>query len=190
MQHTPGGAVSRLLEQPRATNTPPTASGSRRLKQSGQYDRRKPVKSCTIPEAIEEIRAGRMIILVDNEDRENEGDLVIAAEFCTPEAINFMATHGRGLICAPMTQGRARELELDLMVENNQDKFGTAFTVSVDAREGTTTGISAHDRARTVRVLIDERHEARGPQETGAYFPAGGAQRRRPGPRRAYRGRR
>lgn len=112
-----------------------------------------------------------MIILVDNEDRENEGDLVIAAEYCTPEVINFMATFGRGLICVPMTQARARELELDLMVENNQDKYGTAFTVSVDAREETTTGISAHDRARTVRVLIDNSSGPGDLRKPGHIFP-------------------
>lgn len=130
-----------------------------------------PVNSCPIPEAIEELRNGRMIILVDNEDRENEGDLVIAAEYCTPEVINFMATYGRGLICVPMTQARARELELDLMVENNQDKYGTAFTVSVDAREETTTGISAHDRARTVRVLIDNSSGPGDLRKPGHIFP-------------------
>jgi 3,4-dihydroxy 2-butanone 4-phosphate synthase / GTP cyclohydrolase II len=129
------------------------------------------VNSCTIPEAIEEIRNGRMVILVDNEDRENEGDLVIAAEYCTPEIINFMATHGRGLICVPMTQNRSRKLELDLMVEDNQDKYGTAFTVSVDAREGTTTGISAHDRARTVRVLIDDEAKPQDLRKPGHIFP-------------------
>jgi len=129
------------------------------------------VKSCPIPEIIEELRNGRMIILVDNEDRENEGDLVIAAEYCTPEVINFMATHGRGLICVPMTQARARELELDLMVENNQDKYGTAFTVSVDAREETTTGISAHDRARTVKVLIDNSSGPADLRKPGHIFP-------------------
>lgn len=129
------------------------------------------MNSCPIPEAIEELRNGRMIILVDNEDRENEGDLVIAAEYCTPEVINFMATFGRGLICVPMTQARARELELDLMVENNQDKYGTAFTVSVDAREETTTGISAHDRARTVRVLIDNSSGPGDLRKPGHIFP-------------------
>jgi 3,4-dihydroxy 2-butanone 4-phosphate synthase / GTP cyclohydrolase II len=129
------------------------------------------VNSCSIPEAIEEIRNGRIIILVDNEDRENEGDLVIAAEFCTPDVINFMATYGRGLICVPMTLNRSRKLELDLMVENNQDKYGTAFTVSVDAREGTTTGISAHDRARTVKVLIDEETKPQDLRKPGHIFP-------------------
>ncbi len=129
------------------------------------------MNSCSIPEAIEEIRNGRIIILVDNEDRENEGDLVIAAEYCTPEVINFMATHGRGLICVPMTQGRSQRLELDLMVENNQDKYGTAFTVSVDAREGTTTGISAQDRAQTVKVLIDDEANPHDLRKPGHIFP-------------------
>lgn len=129
------------------------------------------MNSCTIPEAIEEIRNGKIIILVDNEDRENEGDLVIAAEFCTPEVINFMATYGRGLICAPMTQNRAHKLELDLMVEDNQDKYGTAFTVSVDAREGTTTGISAHDRSRTVQVLINDEAMPQDLRKPGHIFP-------------------
>ena len=114
------------------------------------------MNTCTISEAIEEIRNGRMIILVDNEDRENEGDLVVAAEFCTPEIVNFMATYGRGLICISMTQERLEALGISLMVPENSDKFCTAFTVSVDAKEGTTTGISAFDRARTVSVLIDE----------------------------------
>jgi 3,4-dihydroxy 2-butanone 4-phosphate synthase/GTP cyclohydrolase II len=112
-----------------------------------------------------------MIILVDNEDRENEGDLVIAAEHCTDEVINFMATYGRGLICVPLTQGRVASLELDLMVEDNQDKYGTAFTVSVDAREGTTTGISAQDRARTVEVLIDDNAEPEDLRKPGHIFP-------------------
>nr|MBP9044473.1 3,4-dihydroxy-2-butanone-4-phosphate synthase [Spirochaetota bacterium] len=109
------------------------------------------MKTSTIPEVIEDIRNGKMIILVDNEDRENEGDLVIAAEFCTPEVINFMAKYGRGLICVPLTQDRVAKLGLELMVQDNTDKYGTAFTVSVDAKEGTTTGISAHDRAKTVQ---------------------------------------
>jgi len=112
-----------------------------------------------------------MIILVDNEDRENEGDLVIAAEYCTPDIINFMATHGRGLICVPMTQERSRKLELDLMVENNQDKYGTAFTVSVDAREGTTTGISAYDRSHTVKILINDDTKPQDLRKPGHIFP-------------------
>jgi len=129
------------------------------------------MKSSTIPEVIEDIRSGKMIVLVDNEDRENEGDLVIAAEHCTPEVINFMATHGRGLICAPMTQKRAARLGLELMVQENTDKYGTAFTVSVDAMHGTTTGISAHDRARTVQVLIDENTQPEDLRRPGHIFP-------------------
>ncbi|MCU0848542.1 MAG: bifunctional 3,4-dihydroxy-2-butanone-4-phosphate synthase/GTP cyclohydrolase II [Spirochaetes bacterium] len=129
------------------------------------------MKASPIPDAIEDLRNGRMIILVDNEDRENEGDLVVAAEFCTPEVINFMAVHGRGLICAPVTQERAEALGLDLMVRNNNDRFGTAFTVSVDAREGTTTGISAHDRARTVNVMIDDGTEPEDLRKPGHIFP-------------------
>lgn len=129
------------------------------------------MKSNNIHEIIEDIRCGKMVILVDNEDRENEGDLIVAAEHCTPEVVNFMATYGRGLICAPLTSQRAAQLGLDLMVENNQDKFGTAFTVSVDAREGTTTGISAFDRARTVEVLIDDSSKPDDLRKPGHVFP-------------------
>ncbi|MCP4222931.1 MAG: bifunctional 3,4-dihydroxy-2-butanone-4-phosphate synthase/GTP cyclohydrolase II, partial [Actinomycetia bacterium] len=93
-----------------------------------------------VERAIEEIRNGRMVILVDDEDRENEGDLVMAAELCTPAAINFMATHGRGLICLPLTPARCEQLALPLMVDDNESGFGTAFTVSIEAREGVTTG--------------------------------------------------
>src|SRR5919112_4410096 len=98
---------------------------------------------CTVEEAIEEIRAGRMLIVCDDEDRENEGDLVIAAQFATPDAVNFMAMHGRGLICLALTPERCDELGLDLMAAKNESPFQTAFTVSVEAREGITTGISA-----------------------------------------------
>lgn len=129
------------------------------------------MKTSTIPEVIEEIRNGRMIILVDNEDRENEGDLVIAAEHCTPEVINFMAKYGRGLICVPMTQQRAAKLGLELMVQENTDKYGTAFTVSVDAQDGTTTGISAPDRAKTVQVLIDDSTQPEDLRKPGHIFP-------------------
>jgi len=109
----------------------------------------------TIEEAIEEIRAGRMVIVTDDADRENEGDLVMAAEKITPEAVNFMATHGRGLICAPITEKRAAELGLQRMVLNNRESQKTDFTVSVDAAHGITTGISASDRATTIRLLVD-----------------------------------
>jgi 3,4-dihydroxy 2-butanone 4-phosphate synthase / GTP cyclohydrolase II len=105
-----------------------------------------------IPELIADLKAGRMIVLVDDEHRENEGDLIIAADCVTPEAINFMAKHGRGLICMAITEERARQLKLPLMVQENRALHGTAFTVSIEAASGVTTGISAHDRAHTVKV--------------------------------------
>ncbi len=108
----------------------------------------------TIEEAVEELQAGRLIVVVDDEDRENEGDLMVAAEFCTPEAINFMAIHGRGLICLTLTEERADFLRLSPMVQRNSSRFGTAFTESIEAREGVTTGISAADRAHTIQVAI------------------------------------
>ena len=111
----------------------------------------------TIEEAVEDIRDGRMIIIVDDEDRENEGDLVCAAEKVTPEIINFMAVHGRGLICLPLTEERCDELKLTMQTEENTSGFGTAFTVSIEAREGVTTGISAADRARTILTAVDPR---------------------------------
>ncbi|HNR90383.1 MAG TPA: bifunctional 3,4-dihydroxy-2-butanone-4-phosphate synthase/GTP cyclohydrolase II [Spirochaetota bacterium] len=129
------------------------------------------MKTCTISEAIEDLRNGRMIILVDNEDRENEGDLVVAAEYCTPDIVNFMVTHGRGLLCVAMEQERLNALGLRLMVPENSDKFCTAFTVSVDARHGTTTGISASDRSLTVRALIDERTAPDDLTRPGHVFP-------------------
>jgi len=113
-----------------------------------------PAALATAEEAIEEIRRGRMVIVIDDEDRENEGDLICAAEMATPEMVNFMARFGRGLICTPMEEDRLRELDLQPMVRENTAKLGTPFTVSVDAIEGTTTGISAYDRAVTIRVLI------------------------------------
>lgn len=110
----------------------------------------------TIHEAIDDIRNGKVIIVVDDENRENEGDFVAAADMVTPQMINFMATHGRGLICTPLTENRCKELELNMMVRNNTDPMETAFTVSVDLRgNGVTTGISASDRAKTVKALID-----------------------------------
>ncbi|SFW56323.1 3,4-dihydroxy 2-butanone 4-phosphate synthase / GTP cyclohydrolase II [Sinomicrobium oceani] len=114
------------------------------------------IKLNTIEEAIADIRNGKVVIVVDDEDRENEGDFVAAAEMVSPEMINFMATHGRGLICAPLTEKRCKELGLTAMVHNNTDPMETAFTVSVDLRgQGVTTGISASDRAKTVKALID-----------------------------------
>lgn len=110
----------------------------------------------TIHEAIDDIRNGKIIIVVDDENRENEGDFVAAADKVTPEMINFMATHGKGLICVPLTENRCKELELSMMVRNNTDPMETAFTISVDLRgNGVTTGISASDRAKTVKALID-----------------------------------
>ena len=108
-----------------------------------------------IEEAVEEIRRGRMVIVVDDEDRENEGDLTIAADKITPEAINFMAKHGRGLICLPLTRERLEALQVPLMVDDNSSQFNTAFCVSIEAKQGVSTGISAADRAATVRVAID-----------------------------------
>jgi 3,4-dihydroxy 2-butanone 4-phosphate synthase/GTP cyclohydrolase II len=109
----------------------------------------------TIEEAIEDIRTGRFVIVIDDEGRENEGDLTLAAERVTPQAINFMAKHGRGLICLAITAERLEELRIPMMVQENTARFGTAFTVSIDAKHGTTTGISAHDRAATIRAVLD-----------------------------------
>jgi 3,4-dihydroxy 2-butanone 4-phosphate synthase/GTP cyclohydrolase II len=125
----------------------------------------------TVPEAIAEIRAGRMIVVVDDEDRENEGDLTLAAEFVTPEAINFMARFGRGLICLALTEERADYLRLAPMTSENTSRFGTAFTESIEAREGVTTGISAADRAHTIRVVIDPRSTANDLARPGHVFP-------------------
>src|SRR5881394_963726 len=115
-----------------------------------------------VPDAVEEIRAGRMIVVVDDEDRENEGDLTLAAEKVTPEAINFMARFGRGLICVAMNGDRLDHLRIGLMTPaaENSSPYGTAFCESVEAREGVTTGISAFDRARTIQVLIDPKSRA------------------------------
>jgi 3,4-dihydroxy 2-butanone 4-phosphate synthase/GTP cyclohydrolase II len=125
----------------------------------------------TVEEAIDEIREGRMVIVVDDEDRENEGDLTIAAQFATPEAINFMATHARGLICLCLTEERADELGLRPMTDHNEAPLGTAFTVSVEAREGVTTGISAADRSRTIQVAISSDSTARDLVQPGHVFP-------------------
>jgi 3,4-dihydroxy 2-butanone 4-phosphate synthase/GTP cyclohydrolase II len=125
----------------------------------------------TIEEAIEDIRDGKMVVVVDAEDRENEGDLTMAAQFVTPEAINFMATFGRGLICLTLTPDRCDELGLDLMAAKNESPFETAFTVSVEAREGVSTGISAHDRAQTMQVAIDPGSRPRDLVQPGHVFP-------------------
>jgi len=125
----------------------------------------------TIPEAIEDIKAGKFVIVVDDEDRENEGDFIMAAEKVTPEAINFMAVHGRGLICMPVTGEKLDELKIPMMASNNTSHFGTAFTVSVEAKQGTSTGISAADRARTVQTIIDPKTKAEDLVMPGHMFP-------------------
>ena len=125
----------------------------------------------TIEEAIEAVRAGHMIVVVDSEDRENEGDLIMAAQFATPEAINFMATHARGLICLALTDERCEQLGLTMMVRRNEAPFGTAFLESIEARDGVTTGISAPDRARTIMVAIDPNSSAADLVKPGHVFP-------------------
>ena len=122
-----------------------------------------------------------MVVVCDDEDRENEGDLTMAAQFATPEAINFMAKEGRGLICLALTPERCDELGLDLMAAKNESPFETAFTVSVEARDGITTGISAADRARTIQVAIDPRSRAARPRPARPRLPAEGQARRRAG---------
>jgi 3,4-dihydroxy 2-butanone 4-phosphate synthase/GTP cyclohydrolase II len=124
-----------------------------------------------VPGALEEIRQGRMIVVVDDEDRENEGDLTLAADFVTPEAINFMAKHGRGLVCFTLTEERADQLGLYPMSRQNTSRFGTAFTESIEAREGVTTGISAFDRAHTIKTAIDPRSTAADLARPGHTFP-------------------
>ncbi len=125
----------------------------------------------TIAEALEDIRQGKMVVVCDDEDRENEGDLTMAAQFATPEAVNFMAKEGRGLICLSLTPGRCDELGLDLMAAKNESPFETPFTVSIEAREGVTTGISASDRARTIQVAIDPQSSPRDVVQPGHVFP-------------------
>jgi 3,4-dihydroxy 2-butanone 4-phosphate synthase / GTP cyclohydrolase II len=125
----------------------------------------------SIPDIIADIRAGKMVILVDDEERENEGDLVIAAEHATPEGINFMAKHGRGLICLTLTEERCKQLGLQLMVRDNRSAHGTAFTVSIEAAEGVTTGISAHDRARTVQAAVAPHAKPDDIVQPGHIFP-------------------
>jgi 3,4-dihydroxy 2-butanone 4-phosphate synthase/GTP cyclohydrolase II len=135
------------------------------------------MKFNTIEEALDDIKKGKMVILVDDEDRENEGDLTMAAEAVTPEAINFMATHGRGLICLSLTSERVEELQLPMMTMDNTSSFGTAFTISIEAKKGVTTGISAADRATTIKAAINP---ASGPEDLarpGHVFPL----RARPG---------
>ena len=125
----------------------------------------------TIEEAIQDFRDGKPVILVDDEDRENEGDLIVAAEMATPESVNFMVTHGRGLVCIPLTEQRLEELGLPMMVRDNTSRFTTAFTVSVDATRGTTTGVSAFDRAATIRAMLDPATKPEDLARPGHLFP-------------------
>jgi len=125
----------------------------------------------TIEDALEDFRNGKLVVICDGEDRENEGDLVLAAQFATPEAINFMAKEGRGLVCLALTPERCDELGLDLMAPKNEDPLKTAFTVSIEAREGVTTGISAHDRAHTIQVAIDPASRPTDLAQPGHVFP-------------------
>ncbi len=128
-------------------------------------------KISSTEEIISEIRNGRMVILVDEEDRENEGDLVLAAQFASPEHINFMAKHGRGLICLTLTESRCRQLNLNSMVDNNGSSMHTNFTVSIEAAEGVTTGISAGDRARTIQAAVTKQATAKDIVSPGHVFP-------------------
>ena len=125
----------------------------------------------TIAQAIDDMRAGKLIILVDDEDRENEGDLALAAEKVTPEAINFMAKHGRGLICMPIIGQRLDELGIPLMVSDNTSRHGTAFTISIEAKKRVSTGISAYDRAATIKAVIDPATRPNDLARPGHTFP-------------------
>ena len=129
------------------------------------------MKMNTIPELLDDIREGRMVVLMDDEERENEGDLVMAASKVRPEDINFMARFGRGLICLPITRERCAQLKLPLMVNQNQARFATNFTVSIEAAEGITTGISAYDRAHTIRTAVQPDAQAEDISQPGHVFP-------------------
>jgi len=128
-------------------------------------------KTASVEQAVKAVKAGKLIIIVDDEDRENEGDLMVAAEKVTPETINFMTKHARGLICLPLTEKRLKELDIPLMVRDNTAPFGTAFTVSIDAKEGVTTGISAYDRAKTVLTAISSKTRPEDLTRPGHIFP-------------------
>ncbi len=141
------------------------------MKKATVLAKEKEMSLATIEEAVEDIKAGKMIIIVDDEDRENEGDLVCAAEKVTPEIINFMVTHARGLICLPMTEDRCDELMLEPQTANNTSSMGTAFTISIEAREGVTTGISAADRAKTILTAVHPETKASDLARPGHIFP-------------------
>ena len=154
----------------------------------GQADREAVVLH-DIEQAIKDIAAGKAVIVVDDEDRENEGDLIFAAEHATPELLAFMVRYTSGYICAPLTEEEADRLDLPPMYHTNQDRRGTAYAVTVDAREGVSTGISAADRAHTIRLLADPATEADRPVPPGSRGAAAGQGRRRAAPPRAHRGR-
>jgi 3,4-dihydroxy 2-butanone 4-phosphate synthase/GTP cyclohydrolase II len=141
--------------------------GQQKNKGSGM----KKAKTATVEEAIKAVKAGKLIIIIDDEDRENEGDLMVAAEKANPEIINFMTKHGRGLICMPLPKERLKELHLPLMVRDNTAPYQTAFTISIDAKNGVTTGISAHDRAQTILVAIDPKTQPTDLTRPGHIFP-------------------
>ena len=139
---------------------------------SGNQHNANDVQLDSIESAIEDIKAGKLVIVVDDEDRENEGDFITAARNATPEIINFMATHGRGLICAPLDEDRCTELELELMVGRNTSNHDTPFTISVDlVGHGCSTGISASDRAKTIHALINQNVELKSLGKPGHIFP-------------------
>ncbi len=125
----------------------------------------------SIPEAVSDLKKGKIVIVIDDEDRENEGDLVVPAQFAAPDTVNFMAKHGRGIICVPMESKRLEELGIDLMVQGNADEYKTAWTVSIDAKRGITTGISAYDRSQTIKVLIDPKAAKDDLVRPGHLFP-------------------
>lgn len=129
------------------------------------------MKFDSIVDVLKDLKKGKVVIVIDDADRENEGDLVVAADFATPKNINFMAKHGRGIICVPMTGERLQKLGVDLMVSQNQDEFKTAWTVSIDAKKGVSTGISAYDRSKTIRLLVDPKTEPQDLARPGHIFP-------------------
>jgi len=141
------------------------------LKPHRAYKMEKTRRKITAEQAIKSVKEGRLIIIVDDEDRENEGDLMVAAEKVTPDIVNFMAKNGRGLICLPLTRERLEELDLPLMVANNTASFQTAFTISIDVKKGITTGISAHDRAKTVLAAVDPETKPKDLARPGHIFP-------------------
>ena len=133
--------------------------------------KRRTHKLSTIPEVLLDLKKGKLVIVIDDADRENEGDLIVAAQFATPDHVNFMAKHGRGIICVPMEPKRLTELGIDLMVTENSDGLKTAWTVSIDAKHGVTTGISAYDRSRTIKTLIDPKTSREDLSRPGHIFP-------------------